>query len=236
MWGNNDKDMDTDRTNQKLIHVMTFGGSHAAHVAMAALSDHGITAHVQGDALADALSYYGPAVSKVQLMTFEDDAERALQILQELEADSRLADGAWGDGDYLWVCESCGEHNARTFDQCWSCGAARPDNPQRIPVDEPEAPKIDATGSPATTPDNDSPYRTPLSEASVALPQDAAGLQDRAVRAANISAVLFPMGFYALYLCGRCFSVGIRSKKLWLATLLSLITSGFTGLIFLFLG
>ncbi|MCR9202312.1 MAG: hypothetical protein NXI04_27020 [Planctomycetaceae bacterium] len=220
--------MSSDRTNQKLIHVMTFGGSHAAHVAMAALSDHGITAHVQGDALADALSYYGPAVSKVQLMTFEDDAEQALQILQELEAVSRQADEAWGDGDYLWVCESCGEHNARTFDQCWSCGADRPDNPQRVPVDAPEAPEIDVAGSPANAPDNDSPYRTPLSEASVALPQDVSRLEERALRAANISALMFPVGFYALYLCFRCFSVGLRSKRLWLATLLSLITSGFT--------
>lgn len=228
--------MSSDRNNQKLIHVMTFGGSHAAHVALAALSDHGITAHVQGDALADALSYYGPAVSKVQLLTFEDDAEQALQILQEMEAEARRADGAWSDGDYLWVCESCGEHNARTFDQCWSCGAARPDNAQRIPVDEPQTPEIDATASPTDTSNSDSPYRTPSSEAVVALPQDVSQLQDRAVRAANLSAVLFPLGFYALYLCCRCFAVGIRSKKLWLATLLSLVTSGFTGLLFLFLG
>lgn len=227
--------MSSDRTNQKLIHVMTFGGSHAAHVAMAALSDHGITAHVQGDALADALSYYGPAVSKVQLLTFEDDAKQALKILQQLEADSRHAEGAWGDGDYLWVCESCGEHNARTFDQCWSCGATRPENPQRVPVDEPQAPQIEAADSPATSPDNDSPYRTPLSDASVALPQHVSHLEERALRAANISALLFPVGFYGLYLCYRCFSVGIRSRRLLLATVLSLVTSVFTWLLIIFL-
>lgn len=231
--------MEPDPTHQKLVHVMTFGGSHVAHAAVGVLAKHGITARVQGDALSDALSYYGPAVSKVQLVTLADDAERALKILQKLELEARQDDGPWGDGEVLWLCADCDEQNARTFDQCWSCAADRPAQPRWIPVaaDEQKTPSA-ATAEPPTTAvaDDQSPYRVPASGTAVPRPPDRDSLEERAIRAANISAVLLPLGFYGLYLCYRCYTSGITSRKVLASAILSLVTSGFTVLLILFLG
>lgn len=80
--------MSTDLKNTKLVTVMTYGSSHVAHTARGLLAQNGIVAEVQGAALADAFSWYGSAVSKIDLVTFEADAERALGIIRQMEQEA----------------------------------------------------------------------------------------------------------------------------------------------------
>ena len=123
--------MSNNLTNAKLVKVMTYGSSHVAHTAKGLLAEHGIMADVQGDVLADAFSYYGSAVSKTEIVTLEEDAERALQILQQMEMEAET--GPWSDGPTLWLCDQCEEQNARTFDQCWSNVPIAPQTRKRFP-------------------------------------------------------------------------------------------------------
>jgi len=87
----------------------------------------------------------------------------------------------------------------------------------------------------ATNADEESPYRPPAAGGVLSQPSDVRNLEDRAVRAASISTVLLPVGFYALYLCYRCYAHGIRSRKLLASTILSLVTSSFTSLMIVYL-
>lgn len=218
--------MSNDLANAKLVKVMTYGSSHVAHTAKGLLAENGITAQVQGDMIADAFSYYGSAVSKTDIVTLEADAEQALQILKQMELEAEaVPKGPWSDGPTLWLCDQCQEQNAHTFDQCWSCHADRPANPQAVPIlaDEDE-PCVFNSELPFTPPveEDQSPYRVPNS-GTVTVKQERVYSANRALKVAVVSVVLFPVGFYGLYLTIRCMAVLPMSSKLVFCLLLNLL-------------
>lgn len=81
----------------------------------------------------------------VELRVPEEDFERARELTRAYLA--RRSDGTG------WRCPGCGEELARTFTQCWSCGAERGDAPTIViaalpPVEAPvEAPPTPAPES-----------------------------------------------------------------------------------------
>lgn len=212
-----EESMNNELTNARLVKVMTYGSSHVAHTAKGLLTEHGITAQVQGDMISDAFSYYGTAVSRTDIVTLEADAERAVQILRQMELEAKsISTGPWSDGPTLWLCNQCEEQNAHTFDHCWSCHADRPANPRTIPVetieDEPTT-YSEASFSPIEA--NDSPYRSP---GTVSIPIKNASSptqsEKHAAKVAILSCVLFPLGFYGLYVTLRCISQSGLSWKI----------------------
>lgn len=226
--------MSSDLTNTKLITVKTYGSSHVAHAARGLLAENGIVAEVQGDELADAMSWYGSAVRKIDLVTFEADAERASEVLLQMEQDAIRKSGPWSDGETLWLCE-CEEQNAHSFDHCWKCGAAKPENPPTIPVPGDDYNDTFETENRVRAPieEDESPYRTPTSGTVTTTPKSRTdGLESRALKVALISGIFFPVGFYGVYLCLRCFSAGKMNWKTGGGFVLCLFASAITLLLF----
>lgn len=207
--------MNPNRNNSKLVCIRTYSNSQAAYVAQLLLADHEIVARVNGDALSDALTY-GPAVSKVDLVTWEADSERALEILKAHELEANKAREAWSDGDFLWICDSCGEENASTFDYCWSCQTPVPENPRRTYAENNDSEtqvSSSTTRKADANPMDASPYLPPQTSTIVRKSGELKDLETRALRAAFISLVFFPLGFYALFLCVKCILQGQMTRK-----------------------
>ena len=226
--------MSTDLKNTKLVTVMTYGNSHVAHTARGLLAQNGIVTEVQGAALADAFSWYGSAVSKIDLVTFEADAERALDIIRQMEQEAVRPSGPWSDGETLWLCE-CEEQNAHSFDHCWKCGVAKPENPATVPVPGDDYKDTFETESRVRSPikPDDSPYRTPTSGTVTTKPRSRVdALERHALKVALISGLFFPLGFYGIYLCLRCFSAGKMNWKTGGAFVLCLFSSAMTLMLF----
>lgn len=226
--------MSSDMKNTKLVTVMTYGSSHVAHAAKGLLAQNGIVAEVQGAALADAFSWYGSAVRKIDLVTFEADAERALSIIKKMEQEATRPTGPWSDGETLWLCE-CEEQNAHSFDHCWKCGLVRPENPQTVPVPRDHDNQTFETENSVRAPieADDSPYRTPTSGAvTTKTGGTSESEENRALKVALISVIFFPLGFYGAYLCLRCFGEGKMNWKTAGAFLLCLFTCAMTLMVF----
>lgn len=96
-----------------------------AHLVRGVLEAEGIQAEVQGESLFGSRG--GAPVTADTLPTVwvlaDEDESRAAEVLADfgkwdVPADARGA---------AWACPSCGERVEVQFQQCWRCGAERPD-------------------------------------------------------------------------------------------------------------
>ena len=88
-----------------------------AHIVKGALESHGIAAMVTGDQPFWADGSMVPKDMRPTIWVAEEDAERAVAILAEIEERRRHADP--------WTCAQCGEAIEAQFSDCWRCGVRR---------------------------------------------------------------------------------------------------------------
>lgn len=70
----------------QLTTIATFESPAEAHLARLQLENEGIPAVITGEATATCLWYYGTAIRGAQLQVFEEDAKRAQELLNQIEA------------------------------------------------------------------------------------------------------------------------------------------------------
>jgi hypothetical protein len=109
---------DTGRT--KLLYTAATEGE--AQMLVDHLASFEITASAQGGALSFARGDI-PLTQQTlpQVWVFERDYADAMQVL-----DAWVAENADDEPGEDWNCPACGERIEGNFDQCWSCGGARP--------------------------------------------------------------------------------------------------------------
>ena len=219
----------------KPVILLTFSSPQHAHAIRSVLEAHGVRCAVTGDQTADTLAVYGTAVVRVDLLVDESQLEQATEILNEID-NVPGHNAAWqSEDDWWWKCDQCDEANAPNFDECWSCAAIRPANPERIPPEEITYPE-DTTELVANVESDDdssevrSPYappriQTPAIQATPDEPKAIGPLPSRALRASIFGLFLpFPLAFYGAWLCVRCFVEGEVDRRVWIATFISLPT------------
>lgn len=69
--------------SDRLVYVATFSNSVEANIALAALEAHGIRGCLDGEALAASLWHAGPTIAGVRLSVFEEQLDKAKQVLAE---------------------------------------------------------------------------------------------------------------------------------------------------------
>lgn len=70
----------------ELTTIATFENPAEAHLARLQLENEGIPAVITDEATATCLWYYGTAIRGAQLQVFQQDAERAQQLLDQIES------------------------------------------------------------------------------------------------------------------------------------------------------
>ncbi|HEX5446114.1 MAG TPA: hypothetical protein VFW87_19965 [Pirellulales bacterium] len=108
--------------NEELVAIATYPTPNEAAVARVALEAEGIKAFLTDDHLIGMGWIFGNAVGHVKLLVAVSDAERASQLLEAGFDDWPLDDAE------PWNCSQCGEEVDAEFDECWSCGAVRPEH------------------------------------------------------------------------------------------------------------
>ncbi|MEZ6058747.1 MAG: hypothetical protein R3C19_00125 [Planctomycetaceae bacterium] len=202
-------------SQQPDVRIMTYASSHTAQIARAALEADGIRSVTVGDDSNASHALLGGAAQEVHLLVSKDQIEPALAILERLEREwSGNRFSQWDSERNLgWVCSGCGEVNEHSFDECWSCEAVRPANPELAPLpDDDQKPRIQTTESAVVTSNeaDDSPYRVPASLTLGTVVEVAAddGLERRLLRSVIVSLIVPPLSIYTFYLVGRCFAAG----------------------------
>lgn len=195
--------------NEELVTIATYPTPAEAEVARVALEAEGITAFVTNDNLVGMTWILGNAVGYVKLLVAAPSAERATRIL-EAHFDN------WSQVDAEpWNCPRCGEDVDAQFDECWSCGAARPvagaTPPQRTLEAAPTA-VLDAALPPPGAENKaraENPYASPLAndtadkdEHTPAVVYSGDELSYRAWRASVFGLVICPpfLSFYSAWL------------------------------------
>ena len=126
--------------NCRTMCLRVYSDVHEAHLAASILMNHGIACTVAGDEIARSLSWYGLAVRKVQLLVHAANVRAATTVLEEFDArhHSRIVQQSELGVELNWICVTCDEHNPAAFDECWSCGAGMPENPEWRPAETPQ--------------------------------------------------------------------------------------------------
>ncbi|MCA8991479.1 MAG: DUF2007 domain-containing protein [Planctomycetaceae bacterium] len=104
--------------HDKLIVLATFSKATEAHCLCATLESNGIRACVANETSNTSLgaSWFGPiSAIWVEVLVFESDAEKALEIKNRL-ADDMVVEEEIPE----WIC-GCGETVDAGFEICWSC-------------------------------------------------------------------------------------------------------------------
>ena len=96
------------------VRLRWFASPHQAQFAKLALEIEGIRSTLTGGDLSLMLSYYGQAVSRIELYVDASEKNRAEEILQQRETENSLTND--------WRCSLCDEVNGVAFATCWSCG------------------------------------------------------------------------------------------------------------------
>jgi hypothetical protein len=209
------------------VRIRTYISGSEAHLAKSVLQQHGLRCAITGDQISDTLSVYGNVVAKVELCVDAANAEEAAAILAEHEAGA-TADRRWDTTDgMLWRCPGCDELNGQSFDECWSCARARPEDAELV-WEQGDPFSVDGTAPPPLPDVEDpSPYRVPQEQsAAVEVRPNNDHSQDLSRRA--FRACLFawfapiPLAPYSLYLILRCFHEGRVNGRVWVALILSL--------------
>lgn len=111
------------------VCVMTWVSSHPAWIARALLDAHEIPSVILGDFASDTLRWNGVALRPVELYVPAADAERAQELLRELDAAPSGRGCGVSDSERQrpdWECDHCHERNPGPFDSCWCCGTPSP--------------------------------------------------------------------------------------------------------------
>jgi hypothetical protein len=110
----------------KLVTVMTFDQSFEAQLAKNLLENEGITSVVCGEYSSNILSL-GTAVGlprQIALQVRENDAQRAVALLAEVELNKNWEDEAESGSD-VWICSICGEPISNRLSICYACQTSR---------------------------------------------------------------------------------------------------------------
>ncbi|MEZ6126648.1 MAG: DUF2007 domain-containing protein [Planctomycetaceae bacterium] len=217
------------KTSSDFVLIRVYTLPQEAHMACSLLEAQGIRCVVTGEEVAGTLSYYGGALAKVELLVETEHAAQATELLDTAERLRMRSAGAWDpDVELQWRCATCGEANARTFDECWSCGSDRPQHPE-LTLPESDSQEGAALHSSEVTQsshdhDDDSPYRTPSMDSRITRNVPPLEVERRAYRAAVLGVGLpVPLAFYAFRLCLECFGLGQSSRRLRFAFALSIV-------------
>lgn len=104
--------------NPAFVTLMTYRTVPEAAIAQAALTSHGVAAHLENAETATMLPYFGTSVD-VRLLVATQDADQAAAILRAIRFEDASASAA------PWMCPNCGASVDTGFDACWSCGSAK---------------------------------------------------------------------------------------------------------------
>lgn len=108
----------------KLVTVMTFQNSFEAQLAKNLLENEGIVSTVTGELSSDVLLGTGLACQQITLQVHEDDAQRAVSLLAEVELNKDWEDEAESGSD-VWICSICGEPISNRLSICFACETPR---------------------------------------------------------------------------------------------------------------
>ncbi len=93
-----------------------------ASMLVQALEEQGVAAKSTGGFAAVGFGELPADARMVDIFVAEADLERGRTILVDHQAKARVE----SKSQHEWVCPSCKEQNAITFELCWSCGKPRP--------------------------------------------------------------------------------------------------------------
>lgn len=121
--------------SDRLVSVMNFGNSFEAQMAKNLLEREGITSTVTGELASDLLLGSVLAGQHVSLLVHENDAQRAVALLAEVELNKDWEDEAESGSD-VWICSICGEPISNRLSICFACQTPR----EAIRADAPRDP------------------------------------------------------------------------------------------------
>jgi hypothetical protein len=103
---------------------MTFSNSFEAQLAKNLLENEGITSTMSGELSSDVLFGTGLSYHQIALQVREDDAQRAVALLAEVELNKDWEDEAESGTD-VWICSICGEPISNNLSICHACQTPR---------------------------------------------------------------------------------------------------------------
>ncbi len=101
----------------KMVEIARYGSSIEASIGVNALELMGIKGVLTGEASKATFVGMGAVAGEIRLSVEASNADRAREILKDLQSDSLIAP---------WKCQSCGAEVDAGFEICWSCGAPSP--------------------------------------------------------------------------------------------------------------
>lgn len=202
----------------EFVEITATANVAEAEMLRSVLEESGVRAFVDGAAANTALSHIGPALGGVKVFVRTVDAEQALEIIEEIRAESNVSTEPW-------FCGTCEESIDGSFDVCWSCGQDRANAERPFPAvrDEEESSDdgegdelIDLPIPDRSEDDEANPYATPMTtEPTVPdnrppeINEAAEVMLERAWRASIIGFVFLPfiMQLYSIYLLIRAATI-----------------------------
>lgn len=110
--------------SDRLVSIMNFGTSFEAQMAKNLLEREGITSTVTGELASDLLLGSVLAGQHVALLVHENDAQRAVALLAEVELNKDWEEEAESGSD-VWICSICGEPISNRLSICFACQTPR---------------------------------------------------------------------------------------------------------------
>ena len=113
--------------SDSLVTVMTFHSSFEAQLAKNLLENEGIASTLTGELSSDILmGILGTGLfgQQIALLVHEDDAQRAVALLAEVELNKDWEDEA-ESGSNVWMCSICGEPISNQLSICFACQTPR---------------------------------------------------------------------------------------------------------------
>ncbi|WP_144391739.1 putative signal transducing protein [Pleionea sediminis] len=87
-----------------------------ANTIKSMLEFEGVEVHLSGEALTGAMGELPATVTQIEIKVKEEHFETAQSLLSDYHRTP-------SNPNSHWVCSSCGEENASSFEICWQCGA-----------------------------------------------------------------------------------------------------------------
>lgn len=217
--------------SDKLVTLATYPTAVEAGFIRSFLEAEGIRAYVADESSVTMLSGLGNSMGWVKLHVAESDAERAEEMLAEHHRDAGAIDEGALSAEAMeavpnpesplheistCLCPECGRESLKRDASCEYCGASLETAEPLLTLVEPGRADADQTANS----DIDDETVDPVDE-----------MASRAVRAAGIGLICFPVMLYAAWLVARLIISSdelsdYASKRLWLAFALTGV--GFT--------
>ncbi len=118
----------------KLVTVMTFNQSFEAQLAKNLLENEGITSVLTGEFSSDILLGTVLGRNQISLQVREEDAQRAVALLAEVELNKDWDEEAESGAD-VWICSICGEPISNRLSICYACQTPRDGIRTSVPRD-----------------------------------------------------------------------------------------------------